>query len=118
MERDQRQLSQLTTQCWFLTMAQIMSFFTKHVLMRTIQQEIHKLSKASRISPKKPFLQPQDFQPFLALSQEHQCWTINHWEKVVWTDKSAFELGKRAHQVQLWGKPQEKWLLKNLAVKP
>ncbi|MBW0540923.1 hypothetical protein O181_080638 [Austropuccinia psidii MF-1] len=80
------------------------------------QREIHKLGKASRISPRKPFLQPQDFQVFLVFTQEHRCWTIDDWEKVVWTNKSAFELGKKAHQVQVWHTPQDKWILKNLAV--
>ncbi|MBW0488892.1 hypothetical protein O181_028607 [Austropuccinia psidii MF-1] len=43
-------------------------------------------------------------------------WTINDWARVVWTDESAFELGKKVDRVRVWRTPQEKWHLENLAV--
>ncbi|MBW0542301.1 hypothetical protein O181_082016 [Austropuccinia psidii MF-1] len=46
----------------------------------------------------------------------HRHWTIHEWAKVIWTDKSAFELGKQADQVRVWHTANEKWLLENLAV--
>ncbi|MBW0591713.1 hypothetical protein O181_131428 [Austropuccinia psidii MF-1] len=71
---------------------------------QTIQHEIHKLGKHSRIAPKKPYLRPQDFQCWLAFAQAHRHWTINKWAKVIWTDKLAFELGKWVDQsVMIWG---------------
>ncbi|MBW0519451.1 hypothetical protein O181_059166 [Austropuccinia psidii MF-1] len=75
-------------------MAQVTNLMTKVVSTQTIQREIHKLCKHSRIAPKKPYLRPQDFQWRLAFAQAHRHWTINDWAKVIWTDKSAFELGK------------------------
>ncbi|MBW0583556.1 hypothetical protein O181_123271, partial [Austropuccinia psidii MF-1] len=73
------------------------------VSTQTIQCEIHKLGKHSRIPPKKLYLRPQDFQRRLAFAQAHRHWTINEWAKVIWTNKSAFELGKRVDQsVMIW----------------
>ncbi|MBW0578286.1 hypothetical protein O181_118001, partial [Austropuccinia psidii MF-1] len=84
-EHDRRQLSWIITRCRRLTVAQ------------------------------KPCLRPQDFQCWLAFAQAHRHWTINEWAKVIWTDKSAFELGKRVDQVRVWRTASEKWLLENVA---
>ncbi|MBW0591872.1 hypothetical protein O181_131587 [Austropuccinia psidii MF-1] len=89
---------------------------THHVSTRTIQRKIHKLGKHSHIAPKKPYLRPQDFQRCLAFAQAHRHWTIYDWTRVIWTDESAFELGKKVNRVQVWRTPQEKWNLKNLSV--
>ncbi|MBW0465033.1 hypothetical protein O181_004748 [Austropuccinia psidii MF-1] len=53
---DQHQLSQIITHCRRLTVAQVTNLMTEIVSTRTIQQEIHKLGKASRIAPRKPYL--------------------------------------------------------------
>ncbi|MBW0528664.1 hypothetical protein O181_068379 [Austropuccinia psidii MF-1] len=79
-------------------------------------QTSHKLGKHSHITPRKPYLQPQDFQWHLAFAQAHHHWTINDWAQVIWTDELAFELGKKVYLVQVWRTPQEKWNLKNLSV--
>ncbi|MBW0560952.1 hypothetical protein O181_100667 [Austropuccinia psidii MF-1] len=115
-EHDRRQLSGIITRCKQLNIAQVKSLMTSHVSNHTIQSKIHKLRKHSQIAPKKPYLRPQDFQRWLAFAQAHRHWMINEWAKLVWTDESAFELGKRVNQVRLWRTANEKWLLENLAV--
>ncbi|MBW0588902.1 hypothetical protein O181_128617 [Austropuccinia psidii MF-1] len=101
-DRDWRQLSRIITRCQRLTVAQVASLMTSLVSTLTIQREINKLGKHSRIAPRKPYLRPQDFQRRLAFAQAHRHWTINEWAKVIWTDESAFELGKRVDQVRVW----------------
>ncbi|MBW0517979.1 hypothetical protein O181_057694, partial [Austropuccinia psidii MF-1] len=93
-ERDHRELSQIITHGRRLTIAQVTNLMTHTVSTQTIQQEIHKL----------------------ALAQAHCHWTINEWARFIWTDESAFKLGKKVDQVQVWRTPQEKWNLENLAV--
>ncbi|MBW0587574.1 hypothetical protein O181_127289 [Austropuccinia psidii MF-1] len=115
-DRDRQQLSRIITRCQRLTIAQVASLMTSLVSTQTIQREIHKLGKHSQITPKKPYLRPQDFQCWLAFAQAHRHWKINEWAKVIWTDKSAFELGKRVDQVRVWWMASEKWLLENMAV--
>ncbi|MBW0572131.1 hypothetical protein O181_111846 [Austropuccinia psidii MF-1] len=113
---DRRQLSRIITHFHCLTVAQAKNLMTEIVFTRIIRREIHKLGKASRIAPRKPYLQPQDFQAQLLFAQSHMHWGIDDWEKVLWTDESAFELGKKVDRVCVWCTPQEKWLLENLAV--
>ncbi|MBW0534834.1 hypothetical protein O181_074549 [Austropuccinia psidii MF-1] len=111
-ERDGQELSRIITCGHQLMVAQV----THTVSTQTIQQEIHKLGKHSRIAPRKPYLHPQDFQRCLAFAHTHRHWTINDWAWVIWMDESDFELGKKVNQVQVWRTPQEKWNLENLAV--
>ncbi|MBW0592528.1 hypothetical protein O181_132243 [Austropuccinia psidii MF-1] len=111
-ERDRRELSQIITRGRRLTVAQVTNLMTHMVSTRTI----HKLGKHSCIAPKKPYLQPQDFQQRFAFAQAHRHWTINDWARVIWKDESAFELGKKVDRVRVWRTPQEKWQLENLAV--
>ncbi|MBW0570441.1 hypothetical protein O181_110156 [Austropuccinia psidii MF-1] len=98
-EHDHQELSRMFTQARRLTVAQVTNLMTKAVSTKTIQCEIHKLGKDSHIAPKKPYLQPQDFQWRLAFAQAHRHWTINDWAKVIWTDESASQLGKQVYQV-------------------
>ncbi|MBW0492812.1 hypothetical protein O181_032527 [Austropuccinia psidii MF-1] len=85
----------------------VTNLVTHTVSTQTIQQEIHKLRKHSRISPRKPYLRPQDSQRHLAFAQAHRHWTINNWAQVIWTDESAFELGKKVNQGKVWRTPRE-----------
>ncbi|MBW0475821.1 hypothetical protein O181_015536 [Austropuccinia psidii MF-1] len=55
-DQDWQQLNRLITQCWHLTVAQVTNLLTKLFSTGTIQHEVHKLGKSSRIALKKPFL--------------------------------------------------------------
>ncbi|MBW0504412.1 hypothetical protein O181_044127 [Austropuccinia psidii MF-1] len=66
-----------------LTVAQVTNMLTTQVSTRTIQQEIHKLGKQSRISPKKPYLRLKDFQQKLVFAHEHQHWRITDWAQAI-----------------------------------
>ncbi|MBW0492839.1 hypothetical protein O181_032554 [Austropuccinia psidii MF-1] len=51
---DRCQLSRIITRCRCLMVAQVTNLMTENVSTRTIQREIHKLGKASRIAPRNP----------------------------------------------------------------
>ncbi|MBW0560300.1 hypothetical protein O181_100015 [Austropuccinia psidii MF-1] len=98
-EQDRQELYHIITRGRRSTVAQVTDLMTHQVSTCTIQREIHKLGKGSRIAPKKPYLRPQDFQRCLAFAQTHRHWMINDWAWVVWTDELAFELGKKVDWV-------------------
>ncbi|MBW0474194.1 hypothetical protein O181_013909 [Austropuccinia psidii MF-1] len=89
-EQERRELSQIITRGRQLTVAQVTDLMTHMVSTRMIQREIHKPA--------------------------HRHWMINKWARVIWTNESAFELGKKVDRVQVWRTPQEKWNLENLSV--
>ncbi|MBW0520982.1 hypothetical protein O181_060697 [Austropuccinia psidii MF-1] len=108
--QDRRELNRIITRGCHLTVAQVTDLLTHHVSTWTIQREIHKLGKQSRIAHKKPYLQR------LAFAHSHRHWMIKDWAWVIWTDESAFELGEKVNRVHVWRTPQEKWQLENLVV--
>ncbi|MBW0577032.1 hypothetical protein O181_116747 [Austropuccinia psidii MF-1] len=55
-EWDRQELSQIITRGHRLTVAQVTDLMTHTVSTQTIQREIHKLGKHSRIAPRKPYL--------------------------------------------------------------
>ncbi|MBW0580127.1 hypothetical protein O181_119842 [Austropuccinia psidii MF-1] len=83
---------------------------------RTISKAIHDLGKRSCIAPKKPYLRQLDFDRRFTFAQEFGHWTLQQWARIIWTDESSFELGKKSDQVRVWRTPQEKYTLDNLQV--
>ncbi|MBW0492044.1 hypothetical protein O181_031759 [Austropuccinia psidii MF-1] len=67
--------------------------------------QTQKKSKHSRIAPKKPYLQPQDFQQHLAFAQAHCHWTINDWAKVIWTANWHSSLENKSIGYKFGGQP-------------
>ena len=45
----------------------------------------------------------------LAFAKEHSHWTLEDWNKVIWTDEAFFEIGKLSHQVHVWRKYHERY---------
>ncbi|MBW0568455.1 hypothetical protein O181_108170 [Austropuccinia psidii MF-1] len=45
----------------------------------------------------------------VSIGTDHQHWTINDWQAVIWTDESVFELGKKSMQTRVWRLPNEKY---------
>ena len=44
------------------------------------------------VTVKKPFIRKQNRKRRLTFAKEHKDWTKDDWNKVLWTDKSKFEL--------------------------
>ncbi|MBW0590450.1 hypothetical protein O181_130165 [Austropuccinia psidii MF-1] len=55
----------------------------------------------------KPYLRKLDFNRRLTFVQQFGHWTLQSWARIIWTDESLFELGKKADQVRVWQTPQE-----------
>ncbi|MBW0461815.1 hypothetical protein O181_001530 [Austropuccinia psidii MF-1] len=93
-EQDFQNLNCIITRCCCLTVSQVANLMASQVSNLTIQCEIHKLGNFSWIAPKKPYLQPEDFQAHLTFSQAHINWMIEDWAQVIWTNGLSFKLGK------------------------
>jgi hypothetical protein len=50
----------------------------------------------------------------LNFSCSHLSWTVNDWKKVVWSDKSSFEIEKLSKKIKVWCHKKEKYDLEFL----
>ena len=54
-------------------------------------------------------------QILFAIAKEHHHWIKAHWRKIIWLDKSTFEIEKRLQRVKVWGHHGEQYSLDCLA---
>ncbi|MBW0573618.1 hypothetical protein O181_113333 [Austropuccinia psidii MF-1] len=81
----------------------------KEVSSQTVQIVLHKEGIFSRIAVVKPHLQPQHFDKQLAFAQAHFDCSLEEWKKVIWTDKSSFELSKNPTPTRIWRTQGERY---------
>ena len=62
---------------------------------------MHDLGLNSCIAVKKPFLSDNHKVERLAFAKEHSHWTLEDWNKVIWTYEASFEIGKLSCQVHV-----------------
>ncbi|MBW0548075.1 hypothetical protein O181_087790 [Austropuccinia psidii MF-1] len=74
-----------------------------------VQRVLHKEGILSRIAVVKPHLQPQHFDKQLAFAQAHVNWLLEEWKKVIWMDKSSFELLKNPTPTCIWRNQGEQY---------
>ncbi|MBW0494444.1 hypothetical protein O181_034159 [Austropuccinia psidii MF-1] len=51
----------------------------------------------------------------LDFARAHLHWTVADWSRVIWTDKSSFELGKPVTQRRIWWSTNQKYDLESMA---
>ncbi|MBW0532374.1 hypothetical protein O181_072089 [Austropuccinia psidii MF-1] len=52
----------------------------------------------------------------LNFAWQHLNWTIEQWSRVIWTNESSFELGKRSTRTRVWRTPQEKYEVESMTI--
>jgi hypothetical protein len=85
-----------------------------HVSSSTIRRRAHEIGYNSRIAVKKPFINDKNKQKRLDFARQHLEWTIADWSKVIWSDESSFETGKKSQQVKVWRQVGERMKLECL----
>ena len=73
----------------------------------TIRRAFHKLGFHRYVACPKPFINWRNRQKRLQFAREHVKWTIEDWKKVIWTDESSFETGRKARTF-VTRRPEEK----------
>ncbi|MBW0465017.1 hypothetical protein O181_004732 [Austropuccinia psidii MF-1] len=101
-ECDIQQLKRVTQIQRHASLNEITNSITKEVASQTVQRVLHKEGIFSRIAMAKPHLRPQHFDKQLAFAKSHVDWLLEDWKKVIWTDKSSFELAKNLTLTRVW----------------
>ena len=84
------------------TLEEIINSLTVAVSTSTVQRRAHKMGFKNRFAVKKPFANNISQQKQLAFAREHINWKVSDWSKVIWSDESSFEIGKKSNQVKVW----------------
>jgi transposase len=62
------------------------------VSVTTVKERLHEVGLYGRVAVKKPLLRPQNKKKRLEWAKQHQNWTINQWNRMLWSDESKFEV--------------------------
>ena len=58
----------------------------------TVKRRLWDAGLLGRVAKKKPYLRLANKKKALRWAKEHRYWTEEDWKKVLWTDKSKFEV--------------------------
>jgi hypothetical protein len=67
-----------------------------------VSRYLHQTRVRSRIAPKKTFLTKLHQRRRLEFARKYHHWTPAQRERIIWTDKSTFELGKYSRVIRVW----------------
>lgn len=108
-DRDLRELKRVAISNRRAPLADITNNLSVQASVRTVRKELRKMGFDNRVAAKKPFLNRRHRAARLAFARAHRHWTVQDWERVIWTDESSFELGKQTRQVRVWRRVHEKF---------
>lgn len=110
-DRDRRALKRIVARKRKTTLPQITSEMNTHlqnpVSTKTIQRELHAASIHGRVAIPKPLVSPQNAMKRRQWCRDHQNWTQQQWEQVIWSDESSFTLFQTTGRVFVWRTPAE-----------
>lgn len=75
----------------------------------TVRKALHDEGFHSRVAVKKPFLTAAHRRKRLDFAKKHKDWTVEDWNRVLWTDESTFEIGLNSRVVLVWRTAEEKY---------
>ena len=95
-----------------LNAAQVTTIFTAqtklHVSKKTIRCALKKENLRSCIARPKPLISPINALNRLTWCLARKDWTARHFRRILWTDKSSFQLFQQVF-CRVWHEPDEEW---------
>lgn len=108
-ERDLRGLVRFSKKNRRAVLSDVTNSAAVKVSDRTVRRHLRKEGIFARVAVQKPFLTDQHKARRLEFAKVHRNWTVEQWEKVVWTDESSFEIGKNFRRVLVWRTAYERY---------
>jgi hypothetical protein len=84
------------------TLAKVTDSLSVAVSTSTVRRRAHEMGFNNRVAVKKPFANDINQRKRLAFARKHVNWKVADWSKVIWSDESSFEIGKKSKQVKVW----------------
>lgn len=118
--RQDRKLIQLATTDRRLTLSKLAKSvendFNLVASPKTIKRRLHEANLKGRRARKKPLLSKKNIAKRLKWARDHEAWTNNDWNKILWSDESKFCIFGNNGSKFVWRRPGE--ALKNECLQP
>lgn len=106
-ERGARHLISVILKDRRLSLHEIIASIPEEASISTVKKVLHEEGYFNRVARRKPYLSNSHVARRLKFAKEHVNWDVEMWKKVIWTDESSFEIGKKSGQVHIWRKAGE-----------
>lgn len=73
----------------------------------TVKRTLHRNGLSSRIKRKKPYLKKKHREQRLKFAKKYKNWSVEDWNKVIWSDESKFMIFGSDGRQYCWKKPDE-----------
>jgi hypothetical protein len=74
----------------------------------TVLRLLKKAGYAKRPTTDKPILKPIHYAARLKWAREHKYWSVEDWDRVIWSDESGRHLGKYSTKDKIWRRLDER----------
>ena len=91
----------------------IVRHFDLTVTEQTVRNRLREKGIRSFKQKKKPFISQENKQSRVEWCKAHESWTVNDWERVLWSDESPFGLRFTAAET-IYCRPEDRYLERNL----
>jgi hypothetical protein len=108
-DRNHQELKQLLETNRKTKLSSITNMMTTKILAQTAQKRIRDTGYGNCVAVKKPFVNEIQAKKRLAFACEHLNWTVADWSKVIWSNKSSFEIGKLPKPNLFWKTRSQKY---------
>ena len=93
---------------WWLLQTSLHQCCVKNMSRYTVRRRLCEAGLYSRIAAKKQLLRKQNNVKKLLWTKAHKDRTIEHWNKVLWTDESKLEIFGSNRRVYVWQRVDER----------
>jgi transposase len=92
-DRDNRRIARLALKFRRITLQDLARECGLNVSKKTIARRLKEVGIRKRVARTKPHLSLQHMEARLLWAREHENWTVEDWEKVIWSDESSIQVG-------------------------
>jgi predicted transcriptional regulator len=107
--RNHQELKQLLETNRKTKLSNITDMMTTKISAQTALKKICDMGYGNHVAVKKPFVNKIQAKKQLAFACKHLNWTVAHWGKVIWSNKSSFEIGKLSEPDLVWQTRSQKY---------
>lgn len=91
------------------TLQDITNNMVTKVSTSTVRRALGNEGIHSRVARKKPYLSDKHMVDRFAFAKKYVGYAPDFWKRVIWCDKSSFEIGKNSRLIRVWRRPHEEF---------